>query len=54
MFEGADGKNVRYCKKCDALIPRPEAIAANARNKNGDLSAQDVADQVGTPAIESR
>ena len=23
--EGADCKNVRYCKKCDALIPRPEA-----------------------------
>jgi large subunit ribosomal protein L24 len=23
--EGADGKNARYCKKCDALIPRPEA-----------------------------
>ena len=23
--EGSDGKNVRYCKKCDALIPRPEA-----------------------------
>ena len=23
--EGADGKNIRYCKKCDALIPRPEA-----------------------------
>jgi large subunit ribosomal protein L24 len=23
--EDADGKNVRYCKKCDALIPRPEA-----------------------------
>jgi large subunit ribosomal protein L24 len=22
--EGVDGKNVRYCKKCDALIPRPE------------------------------
>src|SRR5918997_2051015 len=22
--EGSDGKNVRYCKKCDALIPRPE------------------------------
>ena len=22
---GDDGKNVRYCKKCDALIPRPEA-----------------------------
>jgi large subunit ribosomal protein L24 len=21
--EGADGKNARYCKKCDALIPRP-------------------------------
>jgi large subunit ribosomal protein L24 len=20
---GADGKNVRYCKKCDQLIPRP-------------------------------
>ncbi len=23
--EGADGKNARYCKKCDALIPRPDA-----------------------------
>ncbi len=23
--EDADGKNVRYCKKCDASIPRPEA-----------------------------
>lgn len=23
--EGSDGKNVRYCKKCDALIPRPDA-----------------------------
>jgi large subunit ribosomal protein L24 len=23
--EGSDGKNVRYCKKCDGLIPRPEA-----------------------------
>ena len=23
--EGADGKNARYCKRCDALIPRPEA-----------------------------
>ncbi|MBW3631690.1 MAG: 50S ribosomal protein L24, partial [Chloroflexi bacterium] len=23
--EGSDGKNVRYCKKCDAMIPRPEA-----------------------------
>ena len=23
--EGSDGKNVRYCKKCDAQIPRPEA-----------------------------
>jgi large subunit ribosomal protein L24 len=23
--EGSDGKNARYCKKCDALIPRPEA-----------------------------
>jgi large subunit ribosomal protein L24 len=22
---GSDGKNARYCKKCDALIPRPEA-----------------------------
>jgi large subunit ribosomal protein L24 len=22
--EGADGKNARYCKKCDALIPRPD------------------------------
>ncbi len=22
---GADGKNARYCKKCDALIPRPDA-----------------------------
>ena len=22
---GEDGKNVRYCKKCEALIPRPEA-----------------------------
>jgi large subunit ribosomal protein L24 len=22
--EGADGKNDRYCKKCDALIPRPD------------------------------
>ena len=22
---GADGKNARYCKKCDAWIPRPEA-----------------------------
>ena len=22
---GEDGKNVRYCKKCDALIPRPVA-----------------------------
>ena len=21
----ADGKNARYCKKCDALIPRPDA-----------------------------
>ncbi len=23
--EGADGKNARYCKKCDAMIPRPDA-----------------------------
>src|SRR4051812_13823581 len=23
--EGSDGKNVRYCKKCDGMIPRPEA-----------------------------
>jgi large subunit ribosomal protein L24 len=23
--KGDDGKNVRYCKKCDSLIPRPEA-----------------------------
>jgi large subunit ribosomal protein L24 len=23
--KGADGKNVRYCKKCDSLIPRPDA-----------------------------
>jgi large subunit ribosomal protein L24 len=22
---GDDGKNARYCKKCDAWIPRPEA-----------------------------
>ena len=22
--EGADGKNARYCKKCDALIPQPD------------------------------
>lgn len=22
---GADGKNVRYCKKCDRDIPRPDA-----------------------------
>ena len=22
---GDDGKNVRYCKKCDSAIPRPEA-----------------------------
>jgi large subunit ribosomal protein L24 len=22
---GDDGKNVRYCKKCDSTIPRPEA-----------------------------
>ncbi len=22
---GDDGKNVRYCKKCDGLIPRPQA-----------------------------
>ena len=22
---GADGKNVRFCKKCDADIPRPDA-----------------------------
>jgi large subunit ribosomal protein L24 len=22
---GDDGKNVRYCKKCDSNIPRPEA-----------------------------
>ena len=21
---GADGKNARYCKKCDALIPQPD------------------------------
>jgi large subunit ribosomal protein L24 len=22
--KGEDGKNVRYCKKCDALVPRPQ------------------------------
>jgi large subunit ribosomal protein L24 len=22
---GADGKNERYCKKCDVTVPRPEA-----------------------------
>jgi hypothetical protein len=22
---GEDGKNVRYCKKCEQLIPRPDA-----------------------------
>jgi large subunit ribosomal protein L24 len=22
---GSDGKNARYCKKCDSLIPRPDA-----------------------------
>ncbi len=25
VHEGADGKNVRYCKKCNADIPRPDA-----------------------------
>ena len=23
--QGEDGKNARYCKKCDAWIPRPDA-----------------------------
>ena len=23
--KGADDKNVRYCKKCDSVIPRPDA-----------------------------
>lgn len=23
--KGEDGKNARYCKKCDAMIPRPQA-----------------------------
>ena len=23
--QDADGKNARYCKKCDVLIPRPDA-----------------------------
>jgi ribosomal protein L24 len=22
---GADGKNERYCKKCDVTVPRPDA-----------------------------
>ncbi len=25
VHEGADGKNVRFCKKCNADIPRPDA-----------------------------
>ena len=25
VHTGADGKNVRYCKKCNADIPRPDA-----------------------------
>jgi large subunit ribosomal protein L24 len=24
VMEGDDGKNVRYCKKCEGVIPRPD------------------------------
>jgi large subunit ribosomal protein L24 len=25
VTKGDDGKNVRYCKKCERVIPRPDA-----------------------------
>jgi large subunit ribosomal protein L24 len=25
VMKGEDGKNIRYCKKCERTIPRPDA-----------------------------